>query len=61
MLKFVGSAFIGLALLSVSIESGNDMFVIENNFIIDVLHHKLIHNISKSSEVEISSYIETLG
>jgi predicted metal-binding protein len=56
-----GSAFIGVTLLSISIESGNDIFVIENSILIDVLHHKLIRNFSESSELEISRNIEILG
>jgi hypothetical protein len=48
-----GSASSGPILSSISIESGNDILVIENDFIIDVVHRKLIRNLSKSSEVEI--------
>jgi hypothetical protein len=56
-----GSAFIGLALSSISIELGNDIFAIDNDLILDVLGHKLIRTISKSSKIEISSHIEILG
>jgi hypothetical protein len=56
-----GSAFIGVLELSITIESGNEIFIIENGFLIDVLHHKLIRNVSASSEFEISSRIEILG
>jgi hypothetical protein len=49
-----GSAFIGVPLSSISLESGNTIFVIENVFLIDVLHHKLIRNFSKSSVIEIA-------
>jgi hypothetical protein len=55
------SVLIGLALSSISIESGNDLFVIENDFILDALHYKLIRNVLKSSEVEILNHIEILG
>jgi hypothetical protein len=47
------SAFIGVSLSSISIESGNKIFVIEKDFLIDFVHHKLIRNFSKSSEIEI--------
>jgi predicted metal-binding protein len=56
-----GSAFIGATLSSISIESGNNIFVIENDFLIDVLHHKLIRAFSESSEIEIARTIEILG
>jgi tRNA A-37 threonylcarbamoyl transferase component Bud32 len=56
-----GSAFIGVTLSSISIESGSEMFVIENDFLIDVLHHKLIRNFSESSKIEIGQNVEILG
>jgi predicted metal-binding protein len=56
-----GSAFRCVTLSSISIESGNEMFVIEKDFLIDILHHKLIRNLSKSSEVEIARTIEIVG
>jgi hypothetical protein len=56
-----GSAFICVTLSSISIESGNNIFVIENDILIDVLHHKLIRNFSKSSATEIARTIEVLG
>jgi hypothetical protein len=49
-----GFAFIGVALSSISIESGKDIFVIENSFLIDAVHHKFIRNVSESSEFEIA-------
>jgi hypothetical protein len=55
------SAFIDLTLSSISIESGNDSFVIENEFLIDIVHHTLIHNFSKLSHVEVPSDIEIVG
>jgi hypothetical protein len=55
------SAFHGVTLSSISIESGNEIFVIENDFLIDILHHKLIRNLSKSREIEIGRNIEILG
>jgi hypothetical protein len=45
----------------ISIESGNDMFVLENGLLIDVLDHKLIQNVSKLSEIEIPNNVEILG
>jgi hypothetical protein len=56
-----GSAFINVTLLSISIESGNEIFVIEHDFLIDILHHKLIRNFSKSSSIEIGMNIEIVG
>jgi uncharacterized protein YuzB (UPF0349 family) len=56
-----GFASIGVTLSSISIESGNEIFVIENDFMIDVLHHKLIRNFSRSSNLEIVSDLEILG
>jgi uncharacterized protein YajQ (UPF0234 family) len=56
-----GSAFIDVTLSSISIESGNQIFVIENGLLIDVLHHKLIRNFSNSSGIEIGRTIEILG
>jgi hypothetical protein len=56
-----GSAFIRVPLSSISIESGNEIFVIENDLLIDVLHHKLIRNFSRSSTIEIGRNVEILG
>jgi hypothetical protein len=50
-----------VTLSSISIESGNEYFVIEQEFLIDIIHHKLIRNFSSSSDVEIPSNIEILG
>jgi hypothetical protein len=43
------SAFVGVNLISISIESGNVTFGVENGNLIDRVHHKLIHNFSKSA------------
>jgi uncharacterized protein YuzB (UPF0349 family) len=56
-----GSAFIGVILLSISIESGNNLFVMANEFLLDIIHHKLIHNFSTSSTIEIANNVEILG
>jgi hypothetical protein len=56
-----GSAFTGVILSSFSIESGNVRFVIENGLLIDVIVHKLIHNLEQSSEINIPSSVESLG
>jgi hypothetical protein len=48
-------------LSSISIESGNECFVIEYEFLIDIIDHILIRNFSTSSNVEIPSNIEILG
>jgi hypothetical protein len=56
-----GSAFKQTELSSISIENGNEIFSIEHDFLIDILHHKLIHNFSNSSHLTICSDIEILG
>jgi hypothetical protein len=56
-----GSAFVGVTLSSIAIESGNEIFVIENDFLIDIVHHKLIRNVSGSSEIDLAKTIEILG
>jgi hypothetical protein len=43
-----GSAFIDVTLSSITIESANEIFVIENEFLIDVVYHKWIRHLSKS-------------
>jgi hypothetical protein len=53
--------FIGVTLSSISIESGNEIFVIENGFLIDVLDHRLIRTFAKSSKIEIEREIEIRG
>jgi hypothetical protein len=47
--------------LSISIESGNERFVIQNGLLIDIVEHKLIRNFSESSEFEIGRNLEILG
>jgi hypothetical protein len=56
-----GSAFTDVILSSISIESGNEIVVIEDDFLIDVVHHKLIRNFSKSSAIEIGRNVEIFG
>jgi hypothetical protein len=56
-----GSAFCNVRLSSISIETGNDISVVESCFLIDILDHKLIRNFSKSSEIEIARDIEIFG
>jgi hypothetical protein len=56
-----GSAFSCVNLSECLIESGNERFVFENDFIIDVVDHKLIHSFSTSSHLEIPCHIEILG
>jgi uncharacterized protein YuzB (UPF0349 family) len=58
---FDSSAFIGVVLSSISIESGNEIFVIEKDILIDVVHHKLIRNFSNSLSIEIGRNVEILG
>jgi hypothetical protein len=56
-----GSAFVGVTSSSISIESENEIFVIEKDFLIDIRHHTLIRNFSKSSAIEIGGNTEILG
>jgi hypothetical protein len=56
-----GSAFIIAAISSISIESENEICVIENEFLMDIVHHKLIRNLSRSSNLEMVSDIEIVG
>jgi hypothetical protein len=56
-----GCAFAMVTLSSITIESGNEIFVIEKDFLIDIRHHKLIRNFSTSLEIEIGMNIEILG
>jgi hypothetical protein len=53
-----GSAFLDVNLSNCLIESGNQRFVCENDFLIDVVDHKLIRSFSTSSHVEIPCHIE---
>jgi hypothetical protein len=55
------SAFYDAELSSCEIESGNDRFIVEHEFLIDNLSHKLIRNFSNSSDITIPSSIEILG
>jgi hypothetical protein len=56
-----GSAFRGVKLLSISLENGNDRFEIREDFLIDIVDHKLIRNLSSSSSLIIPCDIEILG
>jgi hypothetical protein len=56
-----GSAFGNMELTSISIEAGNDIFHMEHEFLIDIVHHKLIRNFSVSSNIEIPRTIAILG
>jgi hypothetical protein len=56
-----GSAFSEVKLSFLSIEPENEHFVLENDFLIDIIHHKLIRNFSNSSTIQIGSDIEILG
>jgi hypothetical protein len=55
------SAFQYARLASISIESGNERFVVRDDFLIDIVDHKLIRNVSSSSSVIIPCDIEILG
>jgi hypothetical protein len=56
-----GSAFAGIESNSISIEAGHEQFSIENDFLVDIINHRLIRNFSSSSNIIISSDIEILG
>jgi hypothetical protein len=56
-----GSAFAGVKLDSILIEAGKDIFHIEHEFMIDIVHYKLIRNFSVSSNIEIARTIKILG
>jgi uncharacterized protein YuzB (UPF0349 family) len=56
-----GSAFAGLSLSSLTLEPGNETFIVENGFLIDILHHALIWSFLTLSTVEIPNNIEILG
>jgi hypothetical protein len=56
-----GSAFENTKLNSILIEAGNDIFHVEHEFLLDIVHHKLIRNFSISSKIEIPRTIEILG
>jgi hypothetical protein len=56
-----GSAFEDMELKSIPIEAGNDIFHTEHEFLIDIVHHKLIRNFSVSSKIEILRIIKILG
>jgi hypothetical protein len=56
-----GSGFQNVQLSSVSIESGNERFVIRDDLLIDIVDHKLICNLSSSHSVMIRRDIEILG
>jgi hypothetical protein len=55
------SAFRKVKLSSISIESGNERFVIRKGLLIDIVDHKLIRNFARSSSVIIPRDIEILG
>jgi hypothetical protein len=56
-----GSAFTNTKLDSFFIEAESDVFHVEHEFLIDIVHHKLIRNFSDSSNIEIPRMIEIFG
>jgi hypothetical protein len=56
-----GSAFRCLSLSSISLEPGNERFILENEFLINVLRHELIYNFCTLSTIQIPISIEILG
>jgi hypothetical protein len=45
----------------ISTESGNEYFVVENGFLIDIVNHKWIRDFSNSPSVQIGDDIEIVG
>jgi hypothetical protein len=56
-----GSAFLGINLKAISIETDHERFVIDQESLVDILDHRLIRNFSSSSHVSICRDIEILG
>jgi hypothetical protein len=58
-----GSAFLGVNLNSnsISIETGHERFEIQDNFLVDIVDHRLIRSFASSSHIHICGYIEILG
>jgi hypothetical protein len=56
-----GSAFCSESLSSITIESGNNRFVVENDLLIDIVCYKLVFDVSRSWTVTIPNDIEILG
>jgi hypothetical protein len=56
-----GSAFVRSELYSISIEVGHDRFVIENDFLIDIVDFRYIQNVSRLYHIEIMNSIDILG
>jgi hypothetical protein len=56
-----GSAIRDMKSSSIRIESGNELFCVKDDFLIDVIHHKLIRSFSTSSSIIIPYWIESLG
>jgi hypothetical protein len=55
------SAFIDFKFYSISIEAGHDQFVIDNDFLIEIVDQRLIRIFSRSSHFEIMHTFEILG
>jgi hypothetical protein len=55
------SAFVHTELQSISIEVESDIFHAKHQFLIGIVHHKLIRNFLASSNIEILRTIEILG
>jgi hypothetical protein len=55
-----GSAFCYVNLSSITIENGNNRYVVENDFLIDFVDHQLIRIFSKSTTITIPKDIEIL-
>jgi hypothetical protein len=56
-----GCAFLGVKLWCISIDGGNERFVIREDLQIDIVHHPRIRNLSSSSSVIIPRDLEVLG
>jgi hypothetical protein len=56
-----GSPFGGVQNSWISVGEGNETFSLENDFLIDIIHHRLVHSFSNSSNITIPAHIEILG
>jgi hypothetical protein len=56
-----GSVFQNVGFTSITIEIGNERFVIREGLLIDIVDHKLIRNFTASSSITIPRDIEILG
>jgi hypothetical protein len=56
-----GFAFVATTITSISVETGNTIFEMVNEYLIDIVSHKLIRNFSCSSSITIPRSLKILG